>query len=73
MEWAGGEEAQSFDACWVSLSWAVYSTAAHPKALYKFNASDNLQLAPILNMTHQAELQACLVAISPKRGKFITV
>lgn len=48
----GCEEVQSFDACWGSLSWAVHGAASHPKALYKFNASDNLQLAPILDMTH---------------------
>lgn len=46
------EEVQSFDACWGSLSWAVHGAASRPKALYKFNASDNLQLAPILDMTH---------------------
>ncbi|TNN75362.1 hypothetical protein EYF80_014409 [Liparis tanakae] len=46
------EEVQGFDACWGSLGWAVHAAASRPKALYKFDASDNLQLTPILDMTH---------------------
>lgn len=52
MEQGGCEEVQSFDACWGSLNWAVHGAASRPKALYKFNTSDNLQLAPILDMMH---------------------
>lgn len=48
----GVKRCRAFDACWGSLSWAVHGAASRPKALYKFNASDNLQLAPILDMTH---------------------